>query len=205
MADPIDGSQSSPSPVLALSAQDLVGLLAEEDRRRVVAALILDAADIDQIMAVTGLDRRSVVQAVDRLTTAGLVESGADGVLVVLGQAFKAAARAAVADEPARAGGERSDADEAARLLAECVVDGRLIRLPRKRAKRLIVLDHLAQSFEPGQHYSERQVNAILASFDPDVATLRRYLVDEYFLDRADGSYWRSGGSVDLPSEPAES
>ncbi len=39
-------------------------------------------------------------------------------------------------------------------------------------------------------------MNAILRSFDDDVATLRRYLVDEGFLDRSDGFYWRSGGTV---------
>lgn len=61
---------------------------------------------------------------------------------------------------------------------------------------RLIVLDFLAQSFEPGAHYREREINAILSAFDQDVATLRRYLVDEGFMDRDDGVYWRSGGSV---------
>jgi hypothetical protein len=30
-----------------------------------------------------------------------------------------------------------------------------------------------------------------------DCATLRRYLVDEEFMDRADGVYWRIGGPVE--------
>jgi hypothetical protein len=54
--------------------------------------------------------------------------------------------------------------------------------------------------FEPGVHYSERDVNVALRAFDEDVAALRRHLVDEGFLDRSGGSYWRSGGSVDLGS-----
>ena len=36
------------------------------------------------------------------------------------------------------------------------------------------------------------------AAFFADYAALRRYLVDEGFLARAEGSYWRTGGSVDL-------
>ncbi|MGH9192666.1 MAG: DUF2087 domain-containing protein [Acidimicrobiales bacterium] len=40
------------------------------------------------------------------------------------------------------------------------------------------------------------QVNAILRRFHEDVASLRRFLVDEGFLDRASGEYWRSGGGV---------
>ena len=54
----------------------------------------------------------------------------------------------------------------------------------------------LAQEFEVGMRYSERQVNAILRRFHDDVAALRRYLVDEEFLSRESGRYWRSGGTV---------
>lgn len=56
----------------------------------------------------------------------------------------------------------------------------------------------MAQRFEPGERYTERQVNAELSSLYDDTATLRRYLVDEGFLDRADGEYWRSGGTVEV-------
>jgi len=76
--------------------------------------------------------------------------------------------------------------------------DGRLITLPAKRSKRLVVLDHLAQRFEPGERYAEAEVNRRLRAVHDDVAMLRRYLVDEGFLDRAGGIYWRIGGSVDL-------
>ena len=52
--------------------------------------------------------------------------------------------------------------------------------------------------FEIGVRYPERDVNAMLRAFHDDVATLRRYLVDEHFLSRDAGVYWRSGGSVDV-------
>jgi hypothetical protein len=74
--------------------------------------------------------------------------------------------------------------------------DGRLITMPSKRAKRLVVLDHVAQLFEPGERYSEAEVNRRLRDLHDDVAMLRRYLVDEGFLDRAGGIYWRIGGTV---------
>lgn len=75
---------------------------------------------------------------------------------------------------------------------------GRLQAVPVKRSKRLVVLDHLARAFEPGVQYPESEVNARLQAFHPDYAMLRRYLVDEGFMTRADGIYWRTGGSVDL-------
>ena len=62
------------------------------------------------------------------------------------------------------------------------VVDGRLQSIPTARAKRLVVLDWLAQEFEPGRRYSEAQVNLILGQRHADTAALRRYLVDEEFL-----------------------
>lgn len=90
---------------------------------------------------------------------------------------------------------EGMDEQTLARFLAP---DGSLRRIPSKHAKLLVVLDHLAQSFELGVVYAEADVNAILSRFHPDVAALRRYLVDERFLTRREGFYWRSGGTVDL-------
>ncbi len=73
---------------------------------------------------------------------------------------------------------------------------GRLSSIPSKHNKRLVVLDHLAQLFEPGVHYPEPEVNRVLCAVHEDVAALRRYLVEEGFLDREGGIYWRCGGSV---------
>jgi hypothetical protein len=76
--------------------------------------------------------------------------------------------------------------------------DGRLLCMPAKQSKRRVVLDHIAQLFEPGQHYPEIEVNARLRAVHDDVAALRRYLVEEGFLDREGGVYWRAGGTVDV-------
>jgi hypothetical protein len=76
--------------------------------------------------------------------------------------------------------------------------DGRLHTIPSKHAKLLVVLDHLAQSFEPGRRYPEAEVNGILERFHPDYAALRRYLVENDFLTREAGVYWRSGGTFDV-------
>jgi hypothetical protein len=75
--------------------------------------------------------------------------------------------------------------------------NGRLEQMPAKRGRRLVVLDQVARMFEPGHRYPEREVNDVLRTVWPDYAALRRYLVDEGFLDRADGVYWRAGGTVE--------
>ncbi len=177
-----------------LRSIELIRLLAEPSRLRVVAALILNPTTLDALPVATDLPLREVADALARLVSAGLVEESADGTYLVLEAAFAMAARAdADAPQPSEYGDEPA---EVAKVLDQAFREGRLVHLPSKRSKRLIVLDRLAQEFEPGRHYSERQVNAILVAFDADVAALRRYLVDERFLDRGDGVYWRSGGSV---------
>jgi hypothetical protein len=82
------------------------------------------------------------------------------------------------------------------RALAPFVRGQQLVSIPVKQAKRLLVLDWLAQDFEPGRRYSEATVNEILRVHHPDTAALRRYLVDYGFLDRSAGEYWRCGGSI---------
>jgi hypothetical protein len=85
------------------------------------------------------------------------------------------------------------------RVLANFLgADGRLHTIPTRRTKRLVVLDHLAQEFDPGRVYLESEVVEILIRFHPDHAALRRYLVDDQFLSREDGRYWRTGGTVDV-------
>ena len=59
------------------------------------------------------------------------------------------------------------------------------------------MLERIALEFEPGVKYTEREVNAIVARFHADHASVRRYLVDEGFLSRERGEYWRTGGRLD--------
>ncbi|MFN8167823.1 MAG: DUF2087 domain-containing protein [Candidatus Nanopelagicales bacterium] len=76
--------------------------------------------------------------------------------------------------------------------------DGRIVSMPAKWSRRLVLLDVVAQGFEPGEVYDETEVNAVLRPWWDDVAALRRYLVDAGMLGREDGRYWRTGGTVDL-------
>jgi hypothetical protein len=186
----------SPVTESPFEARELVGLLADDDRRRVVAALVLGAPTLDAIRADTGLAARAAARALQRLVDAGLVLRADDGTLHLIGEAFALAARA----EGERAPRSTEHADEpenVARVLRAFVHDGKLTSIPAVHAKRLVVLDWLGQRFEPGRHYSEAAVNRILASVHPDTAALRRYLVDEGILARDRGEYWRAGGTFD--------
>ena len=79
-------------------------------------------------------------------------------------------------------------------------VDGRLTTLPAKQSRQLAVYDLIAQRFVPGVRYTEPEVNRELMAVYDDYVTLRRGLIDFGLMDRADGQYWRSGGTVPVGS-----
>ncbi len=68
---------------------------------------------------------------------------------------------------------------------------GRVKAIPAQLKKFLIILERLAEEFEPGRRYTEREVNQVLVEFNDDVATLRRGLVDAGLLERENSIYWR--------------
>lgn len=82
--------------------------------------------------------------------------------------------------------------------LSVFVRDGRIEAMPAKWSRRLSLLNEVAQAFEPGVRYPESEVNRVLGEMFSDYAALRRYLVDEQLMERADGEYWRIGGPVQL-------
>jgi hypothetical protein len=182
---------ASPVP----DAGTIVGLLADDDRRRVFAALVLGGSTLDDVRELTGLSSRRAATALTRLVARDLVVRSDRGEHVLLGEAIRLAAMAAA---PERRRPDPTDGvpEDHARILGRYLQGGRLTLIPPQRSRKLVILDRLAQEFDVGARYSERQVNAILRRFHEDVASLRRFLVDEGFLDREAGEYWRSGGSV---------
>jgi hypothetical protein len=150
------------------------------------------------------LEPRAAARALSRLVAGGLLEGGSGKGYRVRTETLRAAAI-----PPAPAAGEAAAGEPEDAVLRRFVHDGRLLAMPAARGKRLVVLDHLAGLFEPGRRYPEPEVNELLGRYHPDYAMLRRYLVDDGFLDREDvpasGSrsvkvYWRTGGTVELPA-----
>lgn len=175
---------------------DALGLLADEDRLRVVAALVLGARTTDEIGDRTTLTARKVLTALSRLEAGGLVRRDDDGSWSFdIARLREIAREARPAEEPDDVG----DVDAVtASVLRTFLRGGRLTQIPMQAGKRRIVLDHICRVFDVGVHYPEREVNALLRVFHPDYAALRRYLVDEGFLGRERNIYWRTGGTVDI-------
>jgi hypothetical protein len=185
--------------------RELVALLAEPDRLKALAAVALGANRLPDVAEYAGLEAKTAAKALSRLVAGGLVEGGSGVGYRVGAEPLQAAARRP-ADEAEPE--EDKDGSPEAAVLRRFLHRGRLLSVPAARGKRLLVLNHLAGLFEPGRRYPEHEVNELLGRVHPDYAMLRRYLVDDGFLDRADepapsGSrsvkvYWRTGGTVEL-------
>ena len=185
-------------------ARELLALLAEPDRLKALAAVTLGAQTLPEVAERAGLEPRSAAKALSRLVAGGLLDGKSGKDYRVRTEALRAAAIPPDTGDPL----ERPSGSPEADVLGRFIHHGRLLAMPAAHGKRRVILDHLAGLFEPGRRYEEPEVNQLLERYHPDYAMLRRYLVDDGFLDRADepapsGShsvkvYWRTGGTVDL-------
>lgn len=173
----------------------LLAVLADDARLRVFAHILLHGGTTASVADAAGLGQKETLRILSRLESVDLLAHGDAGWLARPEVLRRAAADAAARPEVM----DHGVADpESAAVLRAFLPHGRLERIPAARGKRLVVLDHVARVFEPGIHYPEAEVNVLLQAFHPDYAALRRHLVDEGFLARAAGEYWRIGGSVSV-------
>jgi hypothetical protein len=78
--------------------------------------------------------------------------------------------------------------------------EGRLVTLPARERKRRVILRFLVEEvFPDASPMDEPEVNARLAVWHPDVAALRRYLVDAGLVARSGMTYRRA---VPLARDP---
>ncbi len=176
--------------------------LSDASRLRIVGLLAARPYTVEELAAAVELTPGTVVHHLKRLEAAGLVEGHSSHPYVEyslriarlqalgrqLGELDRAQEQAAVLPGP---DGEPLPAFDA-KVLRAFVVDGRLVSIPAQEKKRLVVLRYLRERcFAEDRPYPEKEVNARLALFHPDVASLRRHLVEHGLMTRDAGIYRR--------------
>jgi hypothetical protein len=108
-------------------------------------------------------------------------------------------------------GGDGRDGDgrrkltEREKVVRAFIRDDRLVSIPAKPRKREILLPViLDRCFPEDRDYEEKEVNMRLALLHPDVAALRRYLVDGRWMTREAGIYRRSKPMAPEAGDSAE-
>jgi DNA-binding transcriptional ArsR family regulator len=179
--------------------------LLDRDRLRIAGALAGRDATVAELAESLDLPARGIGRHLEKLHDAGLVrmESGPNGIRHSLdrGRLAEVAAELSRLEQslqqatsglpvPGDANAAEGSSAEDGRILRAFFEDGRLTSIPAQHAKRTVILRFLAATaFAPGEEYPEKEVNMRLALRHPDVAALRRYLVDEGFMERSAGIY----------------
>lgn len=174
--------------------------LTDATRLRIAGRLASGPATLAQMVAELGLRRSDAVRHLRLMRDRGLVAGGNDGpfalrldTLIALGRALDAAERRAEHLAAASFEAPPGTSVEDAKILRAFVVDGRLATIPSSERKRAVILRYLRDAcFAEDRHYPEKEVNQRLALFHPDVASLRRFLVDTKLMTREAGTYRRA-------------
>lgn len=170
---------------------DIIRIAADPLRLSLLGRAAEGTVAIEDVAANLNVPKRKVAEALGKLRAAGLIDPEL--------QLVESRLREIAAKLPSP---EEADAvitngpwtAEERTVLSRFFTGMRLSEIPTSTKKRGLVLERLAQEFEPGLRYHEPDVNFRLQLFHPDYAALRRYMVEGGLLTRAEGVYWRTGG-----------
>jgi hypothetical protein len=182
---------------MAETPDDILRALADPERLAIAGTLAAGDATSLTLAEVLPMPLARVHKHLNRLMATGVVRVNEDRQTYRLDPETLrwAAEQVGPARGTGLALGAANDDEEA--VLRAFFRDGRLTEIPAKESKRRVVMERIALEFEPGVRYEELEVNVIVGRFFNDYAALRRCLVDDGFLDREHGVYWRSGGRVE--------
>lgn len=174
-------------------------VLADETRLRILGMVSEQPCSVEELATRLQLKEPTVSHHLTRLKQAGLVSMERDQtshLYRLVPDRLQSLSKEVLNLETVAAPDDAPDAPDAAqsweqKVLKTFLVDGRLTQIPGTRKKREVILRWLLQHFEPERRYPEKEVNALLAAYHPDVATLRRELVGGGGLQRENQIYWR--------------
>ena len=172
---------------------ELLKVLADESRIRILGLLIQHEASVDELSAYLGLKAPTVSHHLSRLRDLGVVRMRAEGnvhfyqfqpeALRQLNRLLQPNRLAAMAEAQGHGWEEK--------VLRDFLIDERLKEIPASRKKRLVILKWLVDKFEWNVRYPEAQVNEIIKRHHPDFATIRREFIGNKLMERENGIYWR--------------
>lgn len=193
--------ETSPHPELL----NFFKALADETRLKMVGLLAREPHTGEQLAAALDLKPATISHHLGKLLEAGLVaveaqRGHAKPYRLRLNAIHQLAERLLQTDTLPKLAAHTEasyDAEVKRNFLA---ADGTLKSLPAAEKKFKVILRHLAEAFEMGRAYPEKEVNAILARYHPDTASLRRGFIEHQLFTRAHGVYQRVAAPPTLPA-----
>lgn len=171
--------------------------LADANRLKIVGLLARRPYSGEELAALLGLKASTVSHHLSRLSQVGLVSARAEGYYSVfqLEESALQKTRLLFSHKDLVTVADGVDVDGYDRkVIADFTrPDGSLKEIPAQRKKLEAILRYVVRDFEPGNSYTEKQVNKILSRFHEDTASLRRELVGAKLMarERGGGEYWK--------------
>ncbi len=173
--------------------------LADENRLKIVGLLAQQPSSVENLADTLGLGVSTVSHHLSRLSKAGLVSSRTEGHYYIYSLqtgTLRDMAQQLLHEEtlPSLSKDVSEDAYERKVLRSFVDSEGRITAFPAQEKKFQVLLHYVLRAFEPGERYTEKQVNEILSRFNDDTASLRRGMIEYHLMDRESGggAYWRT-------------
>ncbi|NPV56263.1 MAG: metalloregulator ArsR/SmtB family transcription factor [Anaerolineae bacterium] len=174
--------------------------LSDENRLKIIGLLAQQDYSVQNLAGALGLGISTTSHHLARLAKAGLVSARTDGHYYIYSlqtDTLRQLSQSLLHEDtlPKLAQDEGTDAFERKVLATFTDAAGRIISFPSQDKKYQVILRYVANTFECGKRYSEKEVNELLNRFHEDTALLRRNLVDYGLMARQGGGreYWRVG------------
>ena len=174
----------------------LLKVLADESRLQILGMLANDEWSVRNLAARLGLSEPTVSHHLGKLQAVDLVQmrtAGTTHLYRLNRDGLQAVSRNLLSQERLAALGAAAGTETAEAKVLRTFLDGeRLTKIPDSPKKRLVILKWLVQQFEPGKEYPEAVLNTMIKRHHADTATLRREMIMNGLMQRANGVYWRT-------------
>jgi DNA-binding transcriptional ArsR family regulator len=166
--------------------------MADANRLRILGLLAQENLTVEQLSEILSLRPSTVSHHLSKLSEVGLVSAKSSSYYNVYqldSDELEAMAKRLLSKDtlPAMASDVDLDAYDQKVVSDYSLPGGQLKTIPSQRKKMEAILKYVTRAFQPGDRYTEREVNEILENYHQDTATLRRELIGAGLLERSAG------------------
>jgi biotin operon repressor len=172
--------------------------LADRNRLKLIGLLTHKESSVEELAAMLDISASTVSHHLAKLSEIGLVTARAEGYYSVYRletETLEKMAREMLSEQTLPDVAKDLDRKAYDRKVLKDYLneDGTIHQLPTNQRKLDVILRYLAEQFEFGKKYTEKQVNELIGALNEDISGLRRDLISMKYMDRErDGSaYWR--------------
>lgn len=170
-------------------------VFSNESRLKIIGHLANGERSVGELAELLDLKEPTISHHLSELKGLGLVNARAEGtsrIYQLNAKALEAISKDIFARPNLAALVKPADLSEEDRILKTWVKDGRIIDIPAQEKKKQILVRWVARQIDPARRWTEREFSDWLSQFNEDYAFLRRYLVDNGYMARDKGIYWRT-------------